>query len=36
MRSVYLLVLGFLLGYLAEQQKQLRAETRDHRTLFNF
>ena len=25
-RSVYLLVLGFLLGYLAEQQKQLRAE----------
>ena len=26
MRSVYLLVLGFLLGYLAEQQKQLRAE----------
>jgi len=26
MRSVYLIVLGFLLGYLAEQQKQLRAE----------
>jgi signal transduction histidine kinase len=26
MRSVSLLVLGFLLGYLAEQQKQLRAE----------
>jgi len=26
MRSVYLVVLGFLLGYLAEQQKQLRAE----------
>jgi signal transduction histidine kinase len=26
MRSAYLLVLGFLLGYLAEQQKQLRAE----------
>jgi signal transduction histidine kinase len=26
MRSVYLLVLGILLGYLAEQQKQLRAE----------
>ncbi len=26
MRSVYLLVLGLLLGYLAEQQKQLRAE----------
>jgi len=26
MRSVYLLVLGWLLGYLAEQQKQLRAE----------
>jgi signal transduction histidine kinase len=26
MRSVYLLVLGVLLGYLAEQQKQLRAE----------
>jgi signal transduction histidine kinase len=26
MRSIYLLVLGFLLGYLAEQQKQLRAE----------
>ena len=25
-RSVYLVVLGFLLGYLAEQQKQLRAE----------
>jgi signal transduction histidine kinase len=25
-RSVYLLVLGLLLGYLAEQQKQLRAE----------
>ncbi len=25
-RSVYLIVLGFLLGYLAEQQKQLRAE----------
>lgn len=26
MRSMYLLVLGLLLGYLAEQQKQLRAE----------
>jgi len=26
MRSIYLLVLGLLLGYLAEQQKQLRAE----------
>jgi signal transduction histidine kinase len=26
MRSVYLVVLGVLLGYLAEQQKQLRAE----------
>ncbi|HXZ32013.1 MAG TPA: histidine kinase [Terriglobales bacterium] len=26
MRSVYLVVLGLLLGYLAEQQKQLRAE----------
>jgi len=26
MRSVYLVVLSFLLGYLAEQQKQLRAE----------
>lgn len=26
MRSIYLLVLGFLLGFLAEQQKQLRAE----------
>jgi len=26
MRSVYLLVMGWLLGYLAEQQKQLRAE----------
>ena len=26
MRSVYLLVMGFLLGYLAEQQKKLRAE----------
>jgi len=26
MRSISLLVLGFLLGYLAEQQKQLRAE----------
>jgi len=26
MRSVYLLVMGLLLGYLAEQQKQLRAE----------
>jgi hypothetical protein len=26
MRSVYLLVIGLLLGYLAEQQKQLRAE----------
>jgi len=26
MRSVYLIVMGFLLGYLAEQQKQLRAE----------
>ena len=26
MRSIYLLVLGWLLGYLAEQQKQLRAE----------
>lgn len=26
MRSVYLMVLGLLLGYLAEQQKQLRAE----------
>ncbi|HXM22914.1 MAG TPA: histidine kinase [Terriglobales bacterium] len=26
MRSVYLIVLGILLGYLAEQQKQLRAE----------
>ncbi len=26
MRSIYLLVMGFLLGYLAEQQKQLRAE----------
>jgi signal transduction histidine kinase len=26
MRSVYLLVLGLLLGFLAEQQKQLRAE----------
>jgi len=26
LRSVYLVVLGFLLGYLAEQQKQLRAE----------
>jgi signal transduction histidine kinase len=26
MRSVYLVVLGFLLGYLAEQQKKLRAE----------
>jgi signal transduction histidine kinase len=25
-RSVYLLVMGFLLGYLAEQQKKLRAE----------
>jgi len=36
MRSFYLLMLGFLLGYLAEQQKQLRAETRDPRTLFNF
>ena len=26
MRSIYLLVMGWLLGYLAEQQKQLRAE----------
>jgi signal transduction histidine kinase len=26
MRSSYLIVMGFLLGYLAEQQKQLRAE----------
>jgi len=26
MRSIYLMVLGLLLGYLAEQQKQLRAE----------
>jgi len=26
MRSVYLLVMGWLVGYLAEQQKQLRAE----------
>jgi signal transduction histidine kinase len=26
MRSIYLLVLGLLLGYLAEQQKQLRSE----------
>src|SRR5438445_12209529 len=26
MRSMYLLVMGLLLGYLAEQQKQLRAE----------
>jgi len=26
MRSVYLIVMGLLLGYLAEQQKQLRAE----------
>ena len=26
MRSIYLIVLGLLLGYLAEQQKQLRAE----------
>lgn len=26
MLSIYLLVMGFLLGYLAEQQKQLRAE----------
>jgi signal transduction histidine kinase len=26
LRSVYLLVMGWLLGYLAEQQKQLRAE----------
>ncbi len=26
MRSIYLLVLGWMLGYLAEQQKQLRAE----------
>jgi signal transduction histidine kinase len=26
MRSIYLLVMGVLLGYLAEQQKQLRAE----------
>jgi signal transduction histidine kinase len=26
MRSVYLLVIGWLLGYMAEQQKQLRAE----------
>jgi signal transduction histidine kinase len=26
MRSIYLLVMGFLLGYLAEQQKKLRAE----------
>ena len=26
MRSLYLLVMGFLLGYLAEQQKQLRGE----------
>lgn len=26
MRSIYLLVVGWLLGYLAEQQKQLRAE----------
>ena len=26
MRSIYLLILGLLLGYLAEQQKQLRAE----------
>ena len=26
MRSIYLLVMGFLLGYLADQQKQLRAE----------
>jgi signal transduction histidine kinase len=26
MRSIYLLVMSFLLGYLAEQQKQLRAE----------
>jgi signal transduction histidine kinase len=26
MRSIYLLVMGILLGYLAEQQKQLRAE----------
>jgi signal transduction histidine kinase len=26
MRSIYLVVLGFLLGYLAEQQKRLRAE----------
>ena len=26
MRSIYLLVMGFLLGYMAEQQKQLRAE----------
>ena len=26
MRSIYLLVMGFLLGYLAEQQKHLRAE----------
>ena len=26
MRSIYLLVIGLLLGYLAEQQKQLRAE----------
>jgi signal transduction histidine kinase len=25
-RSIYLLVMGFLLGYLAEQQKQLRSE----------
>lgn len=27
LRSAYLLVLGFLLGFLAEQEKQLRAET---------
>src|SRR5437879_2743831 len=26
MRSVYLIVMGLLLGYLAEQQKQLRSE----------
>jgi len=26
MRSIYLLVMGFLLGYLADQQKQLRGE----------
>ena len=30
MRSVYLLVMGLLLGYLAEQQKQLRAERGVH------